>query len=169
MAQLKPINKPEIQLFPCSCINPCPARINGKRKPQLRQGRHRLLQSLCSSRSNPPPHSPNRKPRTLSQPDSTLLCSCLRFPSKFWVFSLGGFLEIIGVFASFPGASAGARRTRRMAGKGGKGLIAAKTAAGMDKEKKQPVTRSSRAGLQVTPFSSPPVSRSVRCSVSYLA
>jgi len=43
-----------------------------------------------------------------------------------------------------------------MAGKGGKGLIAAKTAAGMDKEKKQPVTRSSRAGLQVAPsFSAP--------------
>ncbi|WVZ50820.1 hypothetical protein U9M48_002042 [Paspalum notatum var. saurae] len=35
-----------------------------------------------------------------------------------------------------------------MAGKGGKGLIAAKKAAGMDREKKQPVTRSSRAGLQ---------------------
>lgn len=42
-----------------------------------------------------------------------------------------------------------------MAGKGGKGLIAAKTAAGMDKEKKQPVTRSSRAGLQVAPLSPP--------------
>ena len=44
-----------------------------------------------------------------------------------------------------------------MAGKGGKGLIAAKKAAGMDREKKQPVTRSSRAGLQVglVPFLRP--------------
>jgi hypothetical protein len=40
-----------------------------------------------------------------------------------------------------------------MAGKGGKGLIAAKIAAGMDKEKKAPITRSARAGLQVAPFS----------------
>jgi hypothetical protein len=38
-----------------------------------------------------------------------------------------------------------------MAGKGGKGLIAAKIAAGMDKEKKPPITRSARAGLQVAP------------------
>jgi hypothetical protein len=38
-----------------------------------------------------------------------------------------------------------------MAGKGGKGLLAAKTtAANKDKDKKkQPVSRSSRAGLQV--------------------
>ncbi|KAL6654014.1 hypothetical protein ACP70R_007479 [Stipagrostis hirtigluma subsp. patula] len=36
-----------------------------------------------------------------------------------------------------------------MAGKGGKGLIAAKTAAGASKDKKQPVTSSSRAGLQL--------------------
>ncbi|XXG76727.1 hypothetical protein AAC387_Pa08g1021 [Persea americana] len=36
-----------------------------------------------------------------------------------------------------------------MAGKGGKGLLAAKTmAAGKDKDKKKPVSRSSRAGLQ---------------------
>lgn len=38
----------------------------------------------------------------------------------------------------------------KMAGKGGKGLLAAKTtAAGKDKDKKKPVSRSSRAGLQV--------------------
>ncbi|CAD6253384.1 unnamed protein product [Miscanthus lutarioriparius] len=44
---------------------------------------------------------------------------------------------------------AGARRRRKsMAGKGGKGLIAAKIAAGMDKDKKAPITRSARAGLQ---------------------
>lgn len=37
-----------------------------------------------------------------------------------------------------------------MAGKGGKGLLAAKTtAANKDKEKKKPVSRSFRAGLQV--------------------
>ena len=36
-----------------------------------------------------------------------------------------------------------------MAGKGGKGLIAAKTAAA-GKDKKLPISRSSRAGLQVT-------------------
>lgn len=37
-----------------------------------------------------------------------------------------------------------------MAGKGGKGLLAAKTtAANKDKDKKKPVSRSSRAGLQV--------------------
>ncbi|XP_066338302.1 probable histone H2A variant 3 [Miscanthus floridulus] len=35
-----------------------------------------------------------------------------------------------------------------MAGKGGKGFIAAKIAAGMDKDKKAPITRSARAGLQ---------------------
>ncbi|URD91026.1 histone h2a [Musa troglodytarum] len=41
---------------------------------------------------------------------------------------------------------------RRMAGKGGKGLLAAKTtAANKDKDKKKPVSRSSRAGLQVGP------------------
>lgn len=41
-----------------------------------------------------------------------------------------------------------------MAGKGGKGLLAAKTmAAGKDKDKKKPVSRSSRAGLQVLSFS----------------
>jgi hypothetical protein len=39
------------------------------------------------------------------------------------------------------------RRRGSMAGKGGKGLIAAKTAAG--KDKKLPISRSSRAGLQV--------------------
>ena len=38
-----------------------------------------------------------------------------------------------------------------MAGKGGKGFIAAKIAAGMDKDKKAPITRSARAGLQVAP------------------
>lgn len=37
-----------------------------------------------------------------------------------------------------------------MAGKGGKGLLAAKTTAGnKDKDKKKPVSRSARAGLQV--------------------
>jgi len=39
-----------------------------------------------------------------------------------------------------------------MAGKGGKGLLAGKTTAASkdkDKEKKRPVSRSSRAGLQV--------------------
>lgn len=78
-----------------------------------------------------------------------------------WVF-----LKFVGVFVSFLGASAGARsRKRRMGGKGGKGLIAAKTAAGMDKEKKQPVTRSSRAGLQVAPFSPPPLCFSFRSSL----
>lgn len=41
-----------------------------------------------------------------------------------------------------------------MSGKGGKGLVAAKTAAaGKDKDKKLPVSRSSRAGLQVAPHS----------------
>ncbi|TVU25090.1 hypothetical protein EJB05_27570, partial [Eragrostis curvula] len=49
-----------------------------------------------------------------------------------------------------PDRAAFAEARRKMAGKGGKGLIAAKTAASAarDKEKKQPVTRSSRAGLQ---------------------
>lgn len=38
-----------------------------------------------------------------------------------------------------------------MAGKGGKGLLAGKTtAASKDKDKKKPVSRSSRAGLQVS-------------------
>ena len=50
-----------------------------------------------------------------------------------------------------------------MAGKGGKGLLAAKTtAANKDKDKKKPVSRSSRAGLQVNfliSFSSPPLSQ----------
>ena len=39
-----------------------------------------------------------------------------------------------------------------MAGKGGKGLLAGKTtaaAANKDKDKKRPISRSSRAGLQV--------------------
>lgn len=37
-----------------------------------------------------------------------------------------------------------------MAGKGGKGLVAAKTtAANKDKDKKKPTSRSSRAGIQV--------------------
>lgn len=39
-----------------------------------------------------------------------------------------------------------------MAGKGGKGLLAAKTTAAnkdKDKDKKRPVSRSSRAGIQV--------------------
>lgn len=37
-----------------------------------------------------------------------------------------------------------------MAGKGGKGLLAAKTtAANKDKDKKKPISRSARAGLQV--------------------
>jgi len=40
-----------------------------------------------------------------------------------------------------------------MAGKGGKGLVAAKTtAANKDKDKKKPTSRSSRAGIQVNPF-----------------
>ena len=47
-----------------------------------------------------------------------------------------------------------------MAGKGGKGLLAAKTTAAKsaekDKGKKAPVSRSSRAGLQVTCALSPP-------------
>lgn len=39
-----------------------------------------------------------------------------------------------------------------MAGKGGKGLLAAKTtAANKDKDKKKPISRSARAGLQVMP------------------
>jgi len=46
-----------------------------------------------------------------------------------------------------------------MAGKGGKGLLAAKTTAAKsaekDKGKKAPVSRSSRAGLQVTCALSP--------------
>lgn len=40
-----------------------------------------------------------------------------------------------------------------MAGKGGKGLLAAKTTAAnkdKDKDKKRPISRSSRAGIQVT-------------------
>lgn len=44
-----------------------------------------------------------------------------------------------------------------MAGKGGKGLLAAKTTAAnkdKDKDKKKPVSRSSRAGLQVRPLHS---------------
>ncbi|XP_065009855.1 histone H2A variant 1-like [Musa acuminata AAA Group] len=41
------------------------------------------------------------------------------------------------------------RNQREMAGKGGKGLLAAKTtAANKDKDKKKPVSRSSRSGLQ---------------------
>ncbi|KAG9451888.1 hypothetical protein H6P81_004792 [Aristolochia fimbriata] len=39
-------------------------------------------------------------------------------------------------------------REVRMAGKGGKGLLAGKTTANKDKDKKKPVSRSSRAGLQ---------------------
>jgi len=42
-----------------------------------------------------------------------------------------------------------------MAGKGGKGLVAGKTTAAnkdKDKDKKRPVSRSSRAGIQVTHF-----------------
>lgn len=41
-----------------------------------------------------------------------------------------------------------------MAGKGGKGLVAAKTMAGnkdKDKDKKKPMSRSARAGIQVLP------------------
>lgn len=37
-----------------------------------------------------------------------------------------------------------------MAGKGGKGLVAGKTTVNKDKEKKKAVSKSSRAGLQVT-------------------
>jgi hypothetical protein len=56
-----------------------------------------------------------------------------------------------------------------MAGKGGTGLLAAKTTAAKgsadkDKDKKKaPVSRSSRAGIQVcsVPFSSPPFTRAV--------
>jgi hypothetical protein len=56
-----------------------------------------------------------------------------------------------------------------MAGKGGKGLLAAKTTAAKgsadkDKDKKKaPVSRSSRAGIQVcsVPFSSSPFTRAV--------
>lgn len=47
-----------------------------------------------------------------------------------------------------------------MAGKGGKGLLAAKTTAAKsaekDKGKKAPISRSSRAGLQVTCATPPP-------------
>lgn len=39
-----------------------------------------------------------------------------------------------------------------MAGKGGKGLLAAKTTAA-NKDKKRPISRSSRAGIQVNPAS----------------
>lgn len=42
-----------------------------------------------------------------------------------------------------------------MAGKGGKGLLAAKTTAGnkdKDKDKKRPISRSSRAGIQVLKY-----------------
>lgn len=39
-----------------------------------------------------------------------------------------------------------------MAGKGGKGLVAAKTTAAANKDKKKSVSRSSRAGLQVKLF-----------------
>jgi len=42
-----------------------------------------------------------------------------------------------------------------MGGKGGKGLVAGKTTAAnkdKDKDKKRPVSRSSRAGIQVTQF-----------------
>lgn len=42
-----------------------------------------------------------------------------------------------------------------MAGKGGKGLLAAKTTAAnkdKDKDKKRPISRSSRAGIQVKSF-----------------
>lgn len=41
-----------------------------------------------------------------------------------------------------------------MAGKGGKGLVAAKTMAGnkdKDKDKRKPMSRSARAGIQVLP------------------
>ena len=46
---------------------------------------------------------------------------------------------------------------QEMAGKGGKGLLAAKTTAAnkdkdKDKDKKRPVSRSSRAGIQVNFF-----------------
>ncbi|CAN6303596.1 unnamed protein product [Urochloa humidicola] len=57
-----------------------------------------------------------------------------------------------------------------MAGKGGKGLLAAKTTAAKsaekDKGKKAPVSRSSRAGLQVT-LRLPPLllsARLLRCA-----
>lgn len=41
-----------------------------------------------------------------------------------------------------------------MSGKGAKGLIMGKTSgANKDKDKKKPISRSSRAGLQVDPFS----------------
>lgn len=46
-----------------------------------------------------------------------------------------------------------------MAGKGGKGLLAAKTTAAnkdKDKDKKRPVSKSSRAGIQVIIFLSSP-------------
>lgn len=58
------------------------------------------------------------------------------------------------------GGGVGGAAGREMAGKGGKGLLAAKTtaakaAADKDKDKKKaPVSRSSRAGIQV-PFPSP--------------
>jgi hypothetical protein len=62
-----------------------------------------------------------------------------------------------GFSCRFPGAfAAAARRRRSMAGKGGgKSLVAAKIAAGMDKDKKSPVNRSACAGLHVT---APPLS-----------
>jgi hypothetical protein len=57
-----------------------------------------------------------------------------------------------------------------MAGKGGKGLLAAKTTAAKtaekDKGKKAPVSRSSRAGLQVT-SRTPPLSTRALLSASF--
>ena len=56
-----------------------------------------------------------------------------------------------------------------MAGKGGKGLLAAKTtAANKDKDKKKPVSRSSRSGLQVRPCSSFVVEFFLRTGVAML-
>ncbi|KAH0468752.1 hypothetical protein IEQ34_001984 [Dendrobium chrysotoxum] len=47
------------------------------------------------------------------------------------------------------GFNAQISKKKKMAGKGGKGLVAAKTtAASKDKDKKKPISRSSRAGLQ---------------------
>lgn len=60
-----------------------------------------------------------------------------------------------------------------MAGKGGKGLLAGKTtaaaaaaAANKEKDKKRPVSRSSRAGLQVIFVSSSYIKRFVHYSFS---
>jgi hypothetical protein len=79
-----------------------------------------------------------------------------------------GFLEMLGVFFPFRCGAEFAEARKKMAGKGGKGLVAAKMAAAADrdKDKQQSISRSSRAGLQVcrrlTLTSAPICSCSVR-------